>query len=77
MELYELNMSVIQESVLTIAQCLNNPLGLTVEMKGIIQTTTVIFSQSDSNKFQSCPPIGHLMLLKYKTDFPVFSHNFS
>lgn len=27
----------MQESVLTVVQCLNNPLGLTVETKGILQ----------------------------------------
>ena len=42
----------------------------------IIQTITLIFSQIDSSKIHSRPPIGHLLftfplLLKYKTDFPV------
>ena len=37
---------------------------------------TLILSQINSNKVQSCSPIGHflfnfLLLMKYKTDFPV------
>ena len=42
----------------------------------IIQTVTLIFSQTDSSKIHSHTPIGHLLftfplLLKYKADFPV------
>ena len=50
----------------------------------IIQTIILIFSQIDSNKIQSRPPTGDifftfLLLLKYKTDFPliIIYHNVS
>ena len=46
-------------------------------------TISLIFRQFDSSKIKSCPPPGHLfyllLLLKYKTDFPliIICHNIS